>query len=80
MNELLVIVLFLVGLVFLFFSVGIFNFIRSANNLPRSETSNRDVRHATHSGAHRTHGMVKSKDGKVLSDSKLSRSYLESMF
>jgi len=80
MSELLPLVLFAIGVVFLFVSVGIFHFIRSAKNLPRCETSNSNVRHTTHSGAHRAHGMVKGTHGKVFADSKLSRSYLESMF
>ena len=80
MSELLPLVLFAIGIVLLFLSVGIFHFLRSAKKLPRCETSNSNVRHTTHSGAHRAHGMVKGLNGKVLPDSKLSRSYLESMF
>ena len=80
MSELLPLILFAIGVVFLFLSVGVFHFVRSAKSLPKCETSNSNVRHATHSGAHRAHGMVKGKHGKVFSDSKLSRSYLESMF
>jgi len=57
----------------------IFMFTYRLRHLPKSETSSSDIKHFVHSGAHRIHGMVRTRKGHVSPDSKPSSSFIESL-